>query len=185
MNEHTGMDLKNKGQYLRTKHALTDIVLAGILALAILFIFAYLFNRISHWAVWLLIIAFALLGLSACCGCTALRKTSHSLREDNHWPAESAVSRWFSWQGSFLSIAWLVLIAALIVSVYVRPGIHRGSIVQPQRPLIQQRLREPVRPLPERLGQPGERREQPPAAPAPPPPGGQRPAPPPVPPEGG
>lgn len=147
--EATQISPKAKGHMIRIKLAVANIVLAGILTFGVFLTSAYRFQMISFYAIWLFIVAFILLGLSALFGAVGISKTVRSLTVNNDWPIEKEVSGWFAWQKGFLCLAWLLLIAALIISVYVRRGPYRPPQVFPRsQPSFQQ-------PTPQRPGPPG------------------------------
>ena len=178
--ESAQMSPKAKGFKIRVQLIIANVILAGILSVGVFFIFAYLFQRISNYAVWLFIISFVLLGLSALFGAMAIARITRSMIINNDWPIEAEYASVLSLQKACLCLAWILLVAALIVTVYV-PRFPRRPIVQPRPP---QNLQIPEKPgaFGERLRQFREERrqgqeQQPQPQPQPQAPGASQPAP--------
>ncbi len=126
--EGTQFSPKAKGHMLRVKLIIANLILSSILSVGALYFFTYQFRSINFYAIWLFLVAFALLGLSTLFGAMALGKMARSLILNNDWPLEVEYGGWFSLHKACLCLAWLLLISALIVSVYVRRAPPRPFI---------------------------------------------------------
>ncbi len=131
---------KCHGRKLGIKLATMRCQMAALLALGIVFYLASMHSRMSPWTYWAFFIALALLGLSALKGSMLVEKSAHSLAVNNDWPLEAEVGYYAKCQKWLLVAAWVLIIAAVITAVYVRPGVRRPQPMMNQ-PGMQQNQR--------------------------------------------
>ncbi len=153
--EQTQISLKGKGHLLRAKLAIANIILAGVLSFGIFIFAAYRFQIINFYSIWCFILALAFLGLSALFGGLAVSRVTRSLTLNNDWPIDKEYSNFISWQKGLLCLAWILLVAGLILSVYVRRPPYRPPTVRREPPTMNQMDRTPTSPFGGRMERPG------------------------------
>lgn len=139
--------LKLHGYELRAKLAMRRYSAAWIIGAGVLFYLGITLNRLNIWAFWLMAVALALLGLSAYFGGLVAEHTAYAFSVNNDWPSEGKVGRAAHMQKLFVCLAVLLVLAALVVSVYVRPGPIRPMYMGTQPSAQQRNQQTPMRPL--------------------------------------